>query len=69
MSKNIKKTQKTYNTTVLNALAAKYTFTTRYIRAILDGDRTPAFSDKIKEEYKAQVKAMQEIINTNKNII
>lgn len=63
MSKSIKKTRINYNSSVINAMAKKYTFTPRYIKQILADERTPIFADRIKSEYKKLDKEMTNILN------
>jgi hypothetical protein len=63
MSKSIKKSNEKWNVSALNALAAKYDFSQRYIKQCITGDRTPIFADRIKTEYKALVKGIDEVLN------
>jgi hypothetical protein len=51
MSKSKKKSSLKWNTSALNALATKYSFSSRYIKQCITGDRTPIFADRIKAEY------------------
>ena len=67
MNKNNKKSMIKWNTTVLNALAKKYSFTPRYIKQIIIGDRTPIFSDRIISEYNSLKSEVSNILN-NQNI-
>ncbi len=66
MSKNNKKTMINWNTSVLNALSKKYSFTPRYIKQIITGDRTPVFSDRIKSEYNSLKNEVNNILNNDK---
>ena len=65
MSKSIKKRAETWNVSALNALAVKYSFTTRYIKQCITGDRTPIFADRIKAEYKTLVKELEDVLNND----
>jgi len=66
MDKSTKKTRINYNTSVINALAKKYQFTSRYIKQILSDERTPIFSDRIKTEYKLLNNEISKILNDKK---
>lgn len=63
MSKSIKKSKEKWNVSALNALATKYSFSSRYIKQCITGDRTPIFADRIKSEYKALVKGIDDVLN------
>ncbi len=66
MSKNNKKSMIKWNTSVLNALSKKYSFTPRYIKQIVAGDRTPIFSDRIKAEYNSLKIEVNNILTNDK---
>lgn len=66
MSKSNKKSSEKWNTSVLNALATKYGFTTRYIKQCITGERTPIFADRIKSEYKTLKTEMDNLLNNDK---
>lgn len=66
MDKSNKKSTAKWNTEVLNALAKKYDFHSRYIKQMITGERTPIFADRIKAEYIAMEKEVKSILNNNK---
>lgn len=66
MNKNNEKSMIKWNTSVLNAIAKKYGFTSRYIKQIVIGDRTPIFSDRIKAEYKKMTNDLNIILNDSR---
>jgi hypothetical protein len=55
-----------WNTVVLNALATKYDFSSRYIKQCITGERTPIFADRIKVEYKQLIKEVDQVLKNNK---
>ena len=57
MDKSNKKSSEKWNTSALNALATKYSFSTRYIKQCITGDRTPIFADSIgkRTRYKPKI--------------
>jgi len=57
-----------HNTEIVNALAEKYSFSPRYIRMILDNDRTPIFQDRIIAEYRRLYNDMQTLLRNNKDL-
>lgn len=61
--KNNKKITLKWNSKVVNSLAVKYDFTARYIKLILNNERTPIFCDEIKSEYKLLLKEINAILN------
>ena len=65
MSKSIKKSTEKWNVSVLNALAAKYDFSQRYIKQCITGDRTPIFADRIKAEYRSLVKGIEDVLSND----
>jgi hypothetical protein len=66
MSKSIKKSSENWNTSALNALAKKYSFTSRYIKMTISGDRTPIFADRIKAEYLELKTNLDNLLNNDK---
>lgn len=68
MNKSNKKSSVKWNTSALNALAKKYSFSTRYIKQCITGDRTPIFADRIKAEYIEIKKNIDNILN-DKNLL
>lgn len=66
MNKSKEKTKDKWNVTVLNALATKYSFSPRYIKQCITGDRTPIFADRIKDEYKDLVKEIDKVLKNDK---
>ena len=66
MDKSNKKVKTKWNTDVLNALASKYDFHSRYIKQMILGERTPIFADRIKAEYKEMDKQMTALLNNDK---
>ena len=66
MSKSRTKKSKTWNTSVLNALAKKYDFSTRYIKQIINNERSPIFNDRIKKEYEQLDNEMKALLNNQK---
>ena len=66
MDKPTKKTRKKYNVDVINALAKKYDFSAKYIKQMLNDERTPIFQDRIKSEYKEMCKSVNEVLNSDK---
>lgn len=65
MSKSNKKSSVKWNTSALNALAKKYSFTPRYIKQCITGDRTPIFADRIKSEYATLKAELDNILNND----
>ena len=63
--KNKQKIPSKWNSKVVNSLAVRYDFTTRYIKLILNDERTPVFCDEIKLEYKLLLKEINAILNTD----
>ncbi len=63
--KNKQKIPSKWNSKVVNSLAVKYDFTTRYIKLILNDERTPIICDEIKSEYKLLLKEINAILNIN----
>ena len=63
--KNKQKIPSKWNSKVVNSLAVRYHFTTRYIKLILNDERTPVFCDEIKSEYKLLLKEINAILNSN----
>ena len=66
MSKSIKKSSENWNTSALKALATKYSFSTRYIKQCISGDRTPIFADRIKAEYLELKNNLDNLLNNDK---
>lgn len=66
MNKSNKKSSENWNTSVLNALATKYSFTPRYIKQCITGERTPIFADRIKAEYIELNNNLKNILNNEK---
>ncbi|MFV7234254.1 hypothetical protein [Flavobacterium sp. ZB4R12] len=66
MSKSIKISSKNWNTSALKALATKYSFSTRYIKQCITGDRTPIFADRIKAEYIELKNNLDNLLNNDK---
>lgn len=66
MSKSNKKSSVKWNTTVLNALATKYSFSSRYIKQCITGERTPIFADRIKSEYVSLNKEVNDVLQNDK---
>lgn len=66
MDKRTKKPRKKYNVEVINALAKKYDFSTKYIKQMLNDERTPVFQDRIKQEYKQMCQSVENILNNDK---
>lgn len=66
MDKSNKKSTQNWNPAAINALAAKYCFTKRYIKQILAGDRTPIFADRIQAEYKDIKNKLENILSNDK---
>lgn len=66
MSKSNKKSIVKWNTSALNALAQKYSFSPRYIKQCINGDRTPIFADRIKTEYATLIKELDNILKNDK---
>lgn len=67
MGKSNEKKRNSFDTRVVSLLAIKHNFSTRYIKQILTGDRTPVFSDFIIKEYKQLYKAIENEINKKLN--
>jgi hypothetical protein len=65
MNKSNKKTEVKWNTSALNSLAVKYSFTPRYIKQCIIGDRTPIFADRIKKEYKLLKKELDDLLTND----
>jgi hypothetical protein len=65
MSKSIKKSSENWNTSALKALATKYSFSTRYIKQCITGDRTPIFADRIKSEYTTLKTELDNLLNND----
>ncbi len=66
MSKSKKKSSVKWNTSALNALATKYSFSSRYIKQCITGDRTPIFADRIKSEYIELKNNLDNLLNNDK---
>lgn len=66
MDKSNKKSSEKWNTSALNALAIKYSFSTRYIKQCITGDRTPIFADRIKAEYLELKNNLDNLLNNDK---
>ncbi|MBF2710060.1 hypothetical protein [Flavobacterium soyangense] len=66
MDKSNKKSNENWNTSALNALATKYSFTSRYIKQCITGERTPIFADRIKAEYLELKKNLNNLLNNDK---
>ncbi|MBF2708947.1 hypothetical protein [Flavobacterium soyangense] len=66
MDKSNKKSNENWNTSALNALATKYSFTSRYIKQCITGERTPIFADRIKAEYIELKKNLDNLLNNDK---
>ncbi|SFN25024.1 hypothetical protein [Salegentibacter flavus] len=58
--------KKTYNTSVVRALACKYEVTPRYIRYCLRGDRTPIYADELIAEYNTKLEQVEKALNSDK---
>ncbi len=58
-NKSKQKVANSYNIDVLKAVASKYSFTTRYIRQILENERSPGFADQVKADYKQGLAAIE----------
>ena len=65
MSKSIKKSSENWNTSALKALATKYSFSTRYIKQCISGDRTPIFFFIFKAEYTALKNELDNLLNND----
>jgi mevalonate pyrophosphate decarboxylase len=63
MSKSRTKNSKNWNVSVIKALATKYDFSTRYIKQIINNDRSPIFNDRIKKEYEQLDNEMKALLN------
>lgn len=66
MNKSNKKSSEKWNTSALNALAIKYSFSNRYIKQCIVGDRTPIFADRIKAEYIELKNNLDNLLNNDK---
>jgi len=65
MNKSNKKSEVKWNTSALNALAEKYSFSARYIKQCITGERTPIFADRIKSEYNTLKKELNNLLNND----
>lgn len=61
MNKCIKKKHQ-LNVEVINTLAKKYSFSAKYIKMIVLGERTPVFQDRIVSEYREMNKKINDIL-------
>lgn len=69
MNKNRQNPEKTYDKEIIAELAEKYDFTARYIRQILNDDRTPLFSDTVKSDYETLKKQKDLATETRKQLL
>lgn len=66
MNKSNKKSSVKWNTEAIKSLALKYDFSKRYIKQCITGDRKPVFADRIKKEYKALKKELENLLGNDK---
>jgi len=52
MNKATEKKRNSFDTRIVNVIAKKHGYSSRYIKQILTNDRSPIISDQIKKEYK-----------------
>lgn len=59
--------KQTFNVGLIQALAKKYKISTRYVRYCLNGERSPYFAEKIKNDYKKSIDKIENVIEEEIN--
>lgn len=54
--------KQTFNVELIRALAKKYKISTRYVRYCLNGERSPCFAEKIKNDYRKYIDKIENVI-------